>query len=969
MNRIVLVLAGICGVASVQGEELDYRVTDPELKVVKFDSSPDDSFLSVRVDTEGRIFVGGRKTLSVYDLDATGQYRPRHRLFEFPDHTWINDIEIRGDDLYVVTVSAVYRLPGARVRRDGLAIERLLWGVPNGHVHQCFHACAWGSDGALYVSMGDPLWYYGDFQRPDHWGYWTMFFRPTAGATEKTVTVRGALWATVPYHGVGAVFRLNPDGTGLQSWARGLRNPCGLCFDGSGNLLTNDNDHEGIPSLYAPGRLLQITEGAYYSWPRGWLRSKTPDRADLWPSLNEEMGRAVPVLQTVYDEPDLPARYRNSLLVARWCRRQVAYFPLQPSGDGLVAQEHVLLEGRDQARPVGVCVGRGGRIFVTICYMAQNEGSPTYRSDLAVITRKDDPAEMPFTPRSLPQTSVRDLQEAVRGDSLVARQTAIQELHRRQVPVKVEDSRVAVPAAFESVTRLRETLRSDRAAVRDALRSMNLQSRAGLLACTRLGDADVPEFVEMLLDESQPALRLAGVLAAGFALTIPPVHAELPEAAPLAPQQKEEANLILFADEAEPLDLRTLGRVGNYTRAEHWKALPHTEREDRWFQMLLERLEDPDDKVRLQAAHFLSVLNDPRCEPRIAAVTADVQDRRLNLARIEHLKPTLWMLGPVPDAEGFATAHAVEQGPVDLSAKYEIGGKSYAWTLTRTTSPDRPLYDFRTLFGSAPHSSVYSSFRFESPTAQRMQLLVGSEDGVRIWHNGRKVFENDVVRPLIQLDDVVPLDLQPGTNEILVRVRLRQGFGGQYFHYRHLGGVQLTIPEKPDGLTLAERLKSAGTTQPVDPRFLEVDWRQAAASGDIARGRKLFSAESLGCAKCHAATPTQAGGGGPSLADSGRRFTVPYLVESVLAPSQVISPVFKSTILETTDGMVLTGLVIAETAEKLELLQLDTRRITVMKSRIETRKTGDTSAMPAGLVKTPEELRDVLAYLLSNPAE
>ncbi len=36
------------------------------------------------------------------------------------------------------------------------------------------------------------------------------------------------------------------------------------------NLFTNDNDHEGIPALYAPGRLMHVTEGSYWSWPRGW---------------------------------------------------------------------------------------------------------------------------------------------------------------------------------------------------------------------------------------------------------------------------------------------------------------------------------------------------------------------------------------------------------------------------------------------------------------------------------------------------------------------------------------------------------------------------------------------------------------------------------------------------------------------------------------------------------------------------
>lgn len=40
-------------------KDLDYRVLDPDLKVVRF-------------DTAGRIFVGGCKTRFVYDVDETG---------------------------------------------------------------------------------------------------------------------------------------------------------------------------------------------------------------------------------------------------------------------------------------------------------------------------------------------------------------------------------------------------------------------------------------------------------------------------------------------------------------------------------------------------------------------------------------------------------------------------------------------------------------------------------------------------------------------------------------------------------------------------------------------------------------------------------------------------------------------------------------------------------------------------------
>ena len=50
----------------------------------------------------GRLFVGGREALFVYEPDERGGYRPRQLLYRFPPDSWINDVEVRGNDLYVM---------------------------------------------------------------------------------------------------------------------------------------------------------------------------------------------------------------------------------------------------------------------------------------------------------------------------------------------------------------------------------------------------------------------------------------------------------------------------------------------------------------------------------------------------------------------------------------------------------------------------------------------------------------------------------------------------------------------------------------------------------------------------------------------------------------------------------------------------------------------------------------------------
>ncbi len=475
-----------------------------------------------------------------------------------------------------------------------------------------------------------------------------------------------------------------------------------------------------------------------------------------------------------------------------------------------------------------------------------------------------------------------------------------------------------------------------------------------------LAERATPDRLAALCRASDAATRLAGVLAAGSRLTLPAATAPLPAGLSLDTAPVKDACVIRFAD--ANVDLRQGGtRVGNFTVADHWRAGGHTAEQERLFGMLAERLNDVDETVRGQAAHYLYVLIDPRSEAAVAKVRNAGAEARLVTMPARGVN-RIWLAGPFPDGDkGFRTTHVPERGPIDLAAKYPAGGSQLAWKEAR---PDHH-FDFAKRFGPCDASSFYAYFRLDSASRTRAQILLGSDDGVMVWHNGREIWANDVVRGALPFQDVVPLDLQPGGNDLLVRVRNVRGDCGLYLHFRAPPGVVARLPEPAGVAGLAERLKSvASGVAPLDAAFLRVDWPAAVARGDAARGRQLFG--SVGCAKCHAVTADAAVSGGPSLADARKRFTVPYLVESVLLPSKQVSPVFRATFVELKSGKVLTGLVVKETADVIELLQPDATRKEVAKKAIESRRLLEQSPMPAGIVKTPEELRDILAYLLSE---
>ncbi|GIS61669.1 MAG: hypothetical protein CM1200mP2_38940 [Planctomycetaceae bacterium] len=147
----------------------------------------------------------------------------------------------------------------------------------------------------------------------------------------------------------------------------------------------------------------------------------------------KDMGRGVPVGQTYYDEPGLPERYRGNLLLARWGRRAVTRYVVRRHGATFQATEHVFSR-RPRHRPPGRCCGPGGggNVFVTLAYMAHNEGSPVYRSDLLMIRRKDPAGRRRFRGFDMLEASPQQLfAELGRGGSWGPGRRAYVELVRR----------------------------------------------------------------------------------------------------------------------------------------------------------------------------------------------------------------------------------------------------------------------------------------------------------------------------------------------------------------------------------------------------------------------------------------------------------------------------------------------------------------------------------------------------------
>jgi putative heme-binding domain-containing protein len=413
--------------------------------------------------------------------------------------------------------------------------------------------------------------------------------------------------------------------------------------------------------------------------------------------------------------------------------------------------------------------------------------------------------------RAAPDAARDRLVTALRSRSATTRLQAVR-AHAERFPDQADDLlpllddpdphvvRAVVAACFDDATLLDDDSAVSRVVAGPA---RSVDSHVRQAAARLLADRLDAARLRSLATADAADVRLAGVLAAGFRLTLPQATTPLDERVPLAAWRNPDASCRLtFVDGT--VDLRDLGRIGTFTMAERWRAGGHTGDEEALFGILAGRLGDADERVRLQAVHFLSVLADPRSEQTVAAARADA-------ARSREASGTSSIRDPTPVAPG------------------------------SELPPDRPAFDAA--------------------------------------------------------------------------------------------------------------------------KFAGRDWTAEAAKGDARRGRLLFGAAGVGCASCHAVAADESVAGGPSLASAAKRFAVGYLAESVLEPGRVVAPLFRASTVVTTDGRSVTGLVVGETAERLDLVVADGSRVAVPVAEIDERVVQDVSPMPSGLVRTPEELRDILAYL------
>ena len=213
--------------------------------------------------------------------------------------------------------------------------------------------------------------------------------------------------------------------------------------------------------------------------------------------------------------------------------------------------------------------------------------------------------------------------------------------------------------------------------------------------------------------------------------------------------------------------------------------------------------------------------------------------------------------------------------------------------------------------------------------------------------------------------------------------RSREWVGGNSFQ-KFLSNIET---ESLDGLTDTEKLalEASGVRKPYVPpplpkpegpgrKWTVADVLTAATDGlkpgsrNFAHGERTFAAAR--CIVCHRFSGN-GGSTGPDLTQAGGRFQVKDVVEAIVEPSLVVSDQYRASVVQTADGQVFTGRIVAESPERITVVtdpEDATKVVEIQRSTIEEIHQSAASLMPAGLLDqfNEDEVLDLVAYVLSR---
>ncbi len=163
------------------------------------------------------------------------------------------------------------------------------------------------------------------------------------------------------------------------------------------------------------------------------------------------------------------------------------------------------------------------------------------------------------------------------------------------------------------------------------------------------------------------------------------------------------------------------------------------------------------------------------------------------------------VLGPFPNEKPEHRGHDFgpekSAGAIDLAARYEgKGGQPVGWQIASAVagSSGVPEIDVAKLGAERKTGSdnviYYLGCTLDSATEQTVTLAIGSDDGIQVWVNGKKIHDHRVTRALKAGEDLLAVPLKAGKNLLLFKLDQGNGAGGMTLSVESRANVTFGLP-------------------------------------------------------------------------------------------------------------------------------------------------------------------------------
>ena len=160
------------------------------------------------------------------------------------------------------------------------------------------------------------------------------------------------------------------------------------------------------------------------------------------------------------------------------------------------------------------------------------------------------------------------------------------------------------------------------------------------------------------------------------------------------------------------------------------------------------------------------------------------------------------VLGPFPSPErkGFERTFPPERDGYRAGRNYgEILGKgSRTWRIVDCLDSPSGYLDLNRFFDPRALVVAFAACFVRSPLDQEGDLVLGSDDGVKAWWNGKLILSHKVIRGASRENERIRVHIRKGVNTLLLKVENNIGGWGLYARIEGARGLEYSpTPRKP----------------------------------------------------------------------------------------------------------------------------------------------------------------------------